>query len=93
MSPGIEIDKFWLGCYMKESVWKALDDLDNTITKLLALRDVLSVHQISHDEMVNILDSYVEEFSKKHRVVFDEIRKIYTQNEQSNYFSGEILND
>lgn len=59
-----------------KDLWIALEAVDETITKLLALRDVLSVHELSRDVMVEILDSYVEEFSNKHRVVYQEIRKI-----------------
>lgn len=60
-----------------KDLWIALEAVDETITKLLALRDVLSVHELSRDVMVEILDSYVEEFSNKHRVVYQEIRKVY----------------
>jgi hypothetical protein len=93
MSLGIEIDKFWLGCYMKESVWNALDNLDETITKLLALRDVLSIHPLSRDVMVEILDSFVNEFSEKHRIVFDEVRTLCYETQQSDCISGENVND
>lgn len=64
-------------------LWERLEALDETITKLLALRDVLSIHEFSRDVMVEILDSYVEEFSEKHRAVYERLRTLYNSESSS----------
>ena len=65
---------------MDSELWKRLEEVDETITKLLALRDVLSIHELSRDVMVEILDSYVEEFSQKHHAVYERLRTLYNDN-------------
>lgn len=60
-----------------KDLWIALENLDEVITKLLALRDVLTIHELPRNVLVEIISSYVDEFSEKHRLVYQEIRKVY----------------
>lgn len=62
---------------INKNLYIALEAVDETITKLLALRDVLTVHKLSNETIIEILSSYVDEFSEKHRAVYEEIRKLY----------------
>ena len=64
-------------------LWQRLEAVDETITKLLALRDVLTVHKLSNEIIIEILSSYVEEFSEKHRAVYERLRTLYNSESSS----------
>lgn len=76
-----------------KDLWIALENLDEVITKLLALRDVLTIHELPRNVLVEIISSYVDEFSEKHRLVYQEVRKIYGEDRSMDSVFTKALNN
>lgn len=60
---------------ISKQMWNALDSVEETINKLLAVRDVVSLNTLPNDEIVKLIDSMVNLFSDKQKIVWDEYRK------------------
>lgn len=60
---------------MTEEMYKALDAIEDCINRLLAIRDVISLNTLPNEEIVKLIDSMVNLFSDKQKIVWDEYRK------------------
>ena len=59
---------------ISKQMWNAFDGIEETINKLLAVRDVVSLNTLPNEEIVKLIDAMVEMFSDKQKIVWDEYR-------------------
>ena len=67
---------------MDKELWDALDSVEQSINKLVCIKEVFGLHPISTGDMVQILEAIITEFSDKQKQVWLEVEKIYLEKDK-----------
>ena len=61
---------------MDIKLWESLESVDETINKLDSIRDVLTIHSLPTEEVIQLLQSVIDTFSENQNKVWEEVRSL-----------------
>ena len=67
---------------MDKELWDSLDNVEQSINKLVCIKEVLTLHAISNGDMVQILNAIIDEFSDNQKKVWLEVEKVWLEKDK-----------
>jgi hypothetical protein len=67
---------------MSKELWDSLEAIEESINKIVCLKQVLMLHPISNNEVVEILEALIVDFSDNQKEVWNQVRKVCLENDE-----------
>lgn len=67
---------------MSQELWSSLEGVEESINKIVALKQVLELYPIINEEVIEVLEALILDFSSKQKEVWNQVRKICIQKDE-----------
>jgi hypothetical protein len=67
---------------MSQELWSSLEAIEESINKIVCLQQVLKLYPIINEEVVEVLEALVLDFSDNQKEVWNQVQKVCTKNDE-----------